>query len=58
MLAPEVLHVGLKLGAEGAVVVEAGDTTVDFETWSEEKLLFEQVLTFLTLVLLCKILIS
>ena len=58
MLTPEVLHVGLELGAEGTVVVETGDTTVDFETGSVEELLFEQVLAFLALVLLRKILVS
>ncbi len=41
MLAPEVLHVGLELGAQGTVVVETGDTTVDFETGGEEKLLLK-----------------
>jgi hypothetical protein len=58
VLAPEVLHVRLELGTEGTVVVETGDTTVDFETWSEEKLLLKQILTLLTLVLLCEILVS
>ena len=58
VLAPEVLHVGLELGAEGTVVVQARDTSVDFETRGEEKLLLEQVLTLLTLVLLSEILVS
>jgi hypothetical protein len=58
MLAPEVLHVGLELGAQGTVVVETGDTTVDFETGGEEKLLLKQILTLLALVLFCEILVS
>ena len=58
MLAPEVLDVGLELGAEGTVVVQARDTSVDFETRGEEKLLLEQILTLLTLILLSEILVS
>ena len=58
MLTPLLLHVRLQLRAEGTVVVEAGDTTVDFETWRVEKLLLQQVLTLLALVLLGKVLVS
>ena len=58
VLAPEVLDVGLELGAEGTVVVQAGDTAVDFETRGEEKLLLEQILTLFTLVFLGKILVG
>ncbi len=58
MLAPQMLNIGLELRSEGTVVVETGDTAVDFETGCEEELLLEEVLTLLALVLLGKILAS
>lgn len=51
-MAPLVLDIGLELRAEGAIVVETGDTSVDLETGRVEELLLEQVLTLLALVLL------
>ena len=55
MLPPKSLDIGLQLRAEWAIVIEAGDTTVDLKTGNVEELLSEEVLALLALVLLGQI---
>ena len=50
MLPPDCLHIRLQLRAEGTVVVQPRDTTINLEAGREEELLLEQVLTLLALV--------
>lgn len=55
MLSPKGLNIGLQLRTEGAVIVEAGNTTIDLKTGYIEELLSQEVLTLLALVLFAQI---
>ena len=55
MLTPKSLNVGLQLRAKGTIVVQTGDTTIDFEAGYEEKFGLEESLTLLALIFFCKI---
>jgi len=55
VLPPDCLHIRLQLRAEGTVVVQPRDTTINLEAGREEELLLQQVLTLLALVFLGQI---
>ena len=55
MLPPDCLHIRLQLRAEGTVVVQPRDTTINLKAGREEELLLQQVLTLLALVFLGQI---
>jgi hypothetical protein len=55
VLPPDCLHIRLQLRAEGTVVVQPRDTTINLKAGREEELLLQQVLTLLALVFLGQI---